>query len=73
MIFFFIYFISTKYRKCQYCISEDFPLAQNHFILCFYGKQICIGQVQAHIMNYMAIIVLILNTLQKLKIYQRLL
>ncbi|PKY32355.1 hypothetical protein RhiirB3_450483 [Rhizophagus irregularis] len=28
-------------------ISEDFPLAQEHFILCFYGKQICVGQVQA--------------------------
>ncbi|RHZ47550.1 hypothetical protein Glove_578g27 [Diversispora epigaea] len=28
-------------------INEDFPLIQNHFIFCFYGKKICVGQVLA--------------------------
>ncbi|RHZ77356.1 hypothetical protein Glove_180g36 [Diversispora epigaea] len=28
-------------------INEDFPLMQNHFIFCFYGEKICVGQVLA--------------------------
>ena len=28
-------------------INDDFPLIQNHFVLCIYGEKICIGQVLA--------------------------
>src|SRR6185436_1947908 len=26
-------------------INDDFPLIKNHFVFCFYGEKICIGQV----------------------------
>ncbi|RHZ55114.1 hypothetical protein Glove_420g98 [Diversispora epigaea] len=26
-------------------INDDFPLMQNHFVFCFYNKNICVGQV----------------------------
>ncbi|RHZ72730.1 hypothetical protein Glove_239g16 [Diversispora epigaea] len=28
-------------------INDDFPLMKNHFVFCFYGEKICIGQVLA--------------------------